>query len=181
MRKSIFSTILMITLFSSIAYAKHLQPETIFPDIPLEGKLTETHKNDLNLKGNGPWNINELDAEHIIIEIYSMYCPHCQKEAPAVNSFFDMLSKSKECADIKFFGIAAGNSQYEVDFFKKKFGIEFPVFTDQDLNIHSEIGEPGTPHFFLLKKEGNSYKVVISHEGPFESPVKFLNNVKENL
>ncbi len=181
MRKSLISTILLVILFSSMAYAKPLQPGTIFPDIPLEGKITESHKNYLNLKGDGPWKINDLDADHIIIEVYSMYCPHCQKEAPAVNSFYDMLSESKECADIKFMGIAAGNSEFEIDFFKKKFGVEFPVFTDQDLNIHSEIGEPGTPHFFMLKKEGSSYKIIISHEGPFESPEKFLKTIKDNL
>ncbi|WP_320007124.1 redoxin family protein [Maridesulfovibrio sp.] len=181
MRKSICSTIVMILLFGSIAHATPLQPDTVFPDITLEGNLTGLHRNYLNLKGNGPWHINELDADYIILEIYSMYCPHCQKEAPVVNTFYDMLSKSKECSAVKFFGIAAGNSEYEVNFFKKKFEIKFPIFTDQDLKIHSEIGEPGTPHFFMLKKEGESYKIVISHEGPFKSPEKFLNTVKENL
>ena len=166
---------------SSAAYAEPLQYGTRFPTIKLEGKLSAAQQESLGLTGTGPWDILEIDADYIIIEVYSMYCPHCQKEAPAVNSFCNMLNKSKECAEIKFIGIGAGNSEFEVDFYRKKYSVEFPLFTDSDLDLHSKFGEPGTPHFFMLQRDGKGFKVILSHAGPFDSAEKFMKAIKDKL
>ena len=181
MRKICFTLIILSIFINSIAHAKPLTPGEKFPDIRLEGKLNSEHLNYLGLQGDGPWNINNIATDYIIIEVYSMYCPHCQKEAPAVNSLYSLLNKSDEYGKVKLFGLAAGNSEFEVDFYRKKFSVRFPLFTDTDLNQHSDLGAPGTPHFFLLKKEGKSYRVVLSHEGPFESAEKFLKTIKDKL
>ncbi|NDV25929.1 TlpA disulfide reductase family protein [Desulfovibrio sp. JC010] len=181
MRKICFVLIILSLFLSSVTYANPLQPGDSFPDIKLEGKLSAEHEKYLGLSGAGPWNIQDINADYIIIEVYSMYCPHCQKEAPAVNSFCNLLNKSEKCADVKFFGLAAGNSEFEVDFYRKKFSVEFPLFTDTDLDLHSDLGAPGTPHFFMLKKEGKKFKVILSHAGPFESAEKFLKAIKDKL
>ncbi|NDV24357.1 peroxiredoxin [Desulfovibrio sp. JC022] len=181
MHKIIFVLIILSLFVSSAAYAAPLQSGTNFPDIRLEGKLTGEQKKYLDLKGDGPWKISDIEADYLIIEVYSMYCPHCQREAPAVNSFCNLLSKSKECAEVKFIGLAAGNTEFEIDFFKEKFGVEFPIFADPELEIHDEIGQPGTPHFFMLKNEDGNFKIILSHEGPFESADKFIELIKDKL
>ncbi|MDC7217745.1 MAG: TlpA disulfide reductase family protein [Spirochaetales bacterium] len=180
MRKICFVLIMLSLLISSMAYAAPPESGMNFPDIPLEGKITDSQKNYLSLKGTGPWKVSDIDADYIIIEVYSMYCPHCQKEAPAVNSLFERLEKTSG-KQVKLIGLAAGNTEFEIDFFKKKFNVEFPIFADPELEIHDKIGQPGTPHFFLLKKNGDSYAVILSHEGPFESPAKFLQTIKSKL
>ncbi|TIH12537.1 TlpA family protein disulfide reductase [Marinifilum sp. JC120] len=181
MHKTILVLIILSLFVSSAAYAAPLQAGANFPDIPLAGKLTESQKKYLDLKGDGPWKISDIDADYIIIEVYSMYCPHCQREAPTVNTFYNLLNKSKECAEVKFIGLAAGNTEFEIDFFKEKFGVEFPIFADPELLIHDKMGQPGTPHFFLLQKDSNNYKVILSHEGPFESAEKFMTRIKDKL
>ncbi|WP_320173438.1 TlpA disulfide reductase family protein [Maridesulfovibrio sp.] len=180
MRKICFVLIILTLLASSTAYAVPIQSGSDFPEIPLEGKLTETQKQYLALKGNGPRKISDIDAKYLLIEVYSMYCPHCQREAPTVNTLFERLEKTLG-KQVKLIGIAAGNTEFEIDFFKKKFNVEFPIFADPDLDIHDKVGQPGTPHFFLLLNDGGKFKVLISHEGPFESTEKFLNTIKSKL
>ena len=180
MRKICFVLIMLSLFISSVAYAGSIQTGMNFPDIPLEGKVTDSQKNYLSLKGTGPWNLRNIDADYIIIEVYSMYCPHCQKEAPIVNTLFERLEKTSE-KRVKLIGLAAGNTEFEIDFFKKKFNVEFPLFADPELEIHDKIGQPGTPHFFMLKNDGHSFKVILSHEGPFGSADEFMKTIKSKL
>lgn len=181
MRKTIFILTILLLAVSSNTYAGSINAGDMFPNIPLAGKLTDAQKNYLDLKGAGPWMLQDVNSGYIIIEVYSMYCPHCQKEAPTVNSFCKMLNESKECADVRFLGLAAGNTEFEIDFFTEKFGVKFPIFSDPELEIHDKIGQPGTPHFYMLKKDGSEFKVLLSHEGPFESADKFLKTIQDKL
>ncbi|WP_319762804.1 TlpA disulfide reductase family protein [Maridesulfovibrio sp.] len=181
MHKKLLHIILLALFISSTAYAAPLQPGENFPDIPLKGELTAKQKTYLGLKGDGPWKTSDIEDTYIIIEVYSMYCPHCQKEAPTMNAFYRLLSKSDKFADIKFFGLASGNSQFEVDFFRKKFSVKFPLFTDEDLDLHSKVGAPGTPHFFMLRKKGESLQIILSHAGPYATAEEFLKDIKDKI
>ncbi|HAS88163.1 MAG TPA: redoxin [Desulfovibrio sp.] len=181
MRKTIFILLILLLAVSSNSYAGSIKTGDTFPDIPLTGKLSDAKKKYLGLKGAGPWMLQDINSDYTIIEVYSMYCPHCQKEAPTVNSFYKMLNESKEYANIKFCGLAAGNTEFEIDFFTGKFGVEFPIFSDPELEIHNKIGQPGTPHFYMLRKDGNEFKVLLSHEGPFESADEFLKTIQGKL
>jgi len=53
--------------------------ELLKPDNPVELKY-------LGLSGGGFFKINQIKADVAIIEIFSMYCPYCQGEAPHINN-----------------------------------------------------------------------------------------------
>ncbi|MFW5500886.1 MULTISPECIES: peroxiredoxin family protein [unclassified Maridesulfovibrio] len=180
MRKICFVLIIVTLFVTSMAYATPIQSGMDFPEIPLEGKITETQKQYLALKGNGPWKISDIDAKYLLVEVYSMYCPHCQREAPNVNTLFERLEKASE-KQVKLIGLAAGNTEFEIDFFKEKFNVKFPIFADPELEIHDKVGQPGTPHFFLLQNDGGKFKVLLSHEGPFESAERFMQTINNKL
>ena len=109
----------------------------------------QTYRSYLGLTGQGsfyPW---QIEADVVIIEIFSMYCPICQREAANVNTLFDLIRNRPEMRKrIKLIGIGAGNTAFEVNFFKENYSIEFPLFSDGDFTIHKQIGEVRTPHFF---------------------------------
>ena len=108
-----------------------------------------------------------------------MYCPICQREAGKINTFFSLIQNDPGLRDkIKLIGIGAGNSDFEVDFFKQTYKIEFPLFSDTDFSIHKQIGEKGTPHFYGLRLDGNGgFSIFYSKSGEIPDPESFLDNL----
>ena len=133
----------------------------------------------LGVKPGQSFTLGQIDADTVIIEVFSMYCPVCQREAPNVNQMFSKLSGSPALdARVKLIGIGAGNSTYEVNFFKEKYKIKFPLFSDTDFSIHKKIGEVRTPYFIglNLKKDG-AFQVFYTHAGDIGDPKKFLDTI----
>lgn len=126
-----------------------------------------------------PVSVPNIGADIVIIEIFSLYCPFCQVAAPAVNDIFDLLARSPELgAHVKLIGIGVGNSAYEVDFFKKKYNIQFPLFPDPDFEIYQCLNNPRTPYFICVKNFPNgSSKIVHTHLGGIQNPQKFIDTV----
>jgi peroxiredoxin len=120
-----------------------------------------------------------LKAQVAIIQIFSMYCPYCQAEAPNVNRLYDKIEGSPSLkGKIKLIGIGAGNSSFEVGVFKKKYNIRFPLIPDKDFKIYDRIGEVRTPYFIGIKiSSDGSHRVVYSHLGALGNVDKFLEEL----
>ena len=86
-----------------------------------------------------------------MIELFSMYCPYCQKAAPTVNELYEKMEQVKR-PDLKLviIGIGANNTDLEVDTFRKGFDIEFPLFSDPDMSIYNTLEGKGTPGFYRM-------------------------------
>jgi thiol-disulfide isomerase/thioredoxin len=147
------------------------------PVIKLPIPKSPEEKNYLGLKGEGTFTIPQIKAKVVIIEIFSMYCPYCQKEAPTVNELYNAIENNADLkGKIKIIGIGAGNTPMEVDVFRKKFQIAFPLFPDVDYSIHKICGEVRTPYFIGVKiNENGSHEVIYSKLGSIEDANKFLD------
>lgn len=150
----------------------------VFPDLslPLPQKVEE--RNYLSID-QGPFKLSQIKSEIIILEIFSMYCPHCQKEAPNVNALFKAISVNPELKSrIKLLGVGAGNSSFEVNAFRNLYKIEFPLLPDGNLVIHKTIGGVGTPYFFVLRNTSpRKLEVIYSKVGSFGEPEQFLKTI----
>jgi peroxiredoxin len=93
-----------------------------------------------------------------------------------VNELYEAIQKRADLKDkIKLLGIGAGNSPYEVEFFKKKYKIPFPLVPDEDLSVHKALGEVRTPYFIGVKlNPDGTHKVVYSKLGGFTDSGEFL-------
>ena len=148
------------------------------PDIKLSMPKDSAEKSYLGLGffGFGSFKIPEIKARLVIVEIFSMYCPYCQREAPNVNQLYDKIEQNPALkGKIKIIGIGVGNTFYEVGTFKKKYNVPFPLFADGDYVIHKIVGEVRTPYFIGVKinPEG-SHQVIYSKLGAFEGVDQFL-------
>ena len=148
-------------------------------DFSLTAPEDSSHRGYLGLETLDPFLLNQIQAKILIIEIFSMYCPICQREAADVNKLFELIQKNpKLSSQVRLIGIGAGNSAYEVNFFKEKYQIEFPLFSDTKFVIHKKIGEVGTPYFIGLKPDKKKgLEIFYSQSGEITDPEKFLETL----
>lgn len=123
--------------------------------------------------------VKDVDARILIIEIFSMYCPYCQREAGNVNALYGKIAKNPKLKSaVKIMGIGAGNSDFEVDLFRKTYKIAFPLFSDGNFAMHAKLGEVRTPYFFaVLPKSGGGNRIIYSKLGTFGDPEAFLKTL----
>jgi thiol-disulfide isomerase/thioredoxin len=150
------------------------------PVIKLPIPKSPEAKDYLGIKGEGSFTIPQIKAKVVIIEIFSMYCPYCQKEAPTVNELYNAVENNPDLkGKIKIIGIGAGNTPMEVDVFRKKYQIAFPLFPDVDYSIHKVCGEVRTPYFIGVKINDNgTHEVIYSKLGGLQDVNKFLELIR---
>jgi peroxiredoxin len=176
---------ILLTIFLSLSFLElnvHAGAVTpakgdLFPAISLGVPEKESAREYLGVTGKGSFGISKIKADLVIVEIFSMYCPYCQKEAPIVNDLYRIISENPAVKDrIKIIGIGAGNTPFEVDVFRNKYDIRFPLFPDESFAVHKAVGEVRTPYFFVLKTNGDgSERVVYSKVGTIKDPNRFLD------
>ncbi len=150
---------------------------SMFPNLklPLPQKMEEREYLKID---RGPFLLSQIDSAVLIIEIFSLYCPVCQNEAPGVNSLFRAISANPAIGSrVKMFAIGAGNSSYEVNAFRDLHKVKFPLIPDGDFAVHKMLGEVRTPYFFVLLKKPTGMQVVYSKEGGIEDHEAFLELV----
>lgn len=151
----------------------------VLPEIALPIPDKPEERQYLGVEGKGTFKPSKIRAEVVIIEVFSMYCPFCQKEAPAVNELYRIIDETKDYkGKIKLIGIGAGNSPFEVDTFRNAYAVPFPLFPDMDFTLHNALGKTRTPCFIVIRinKDG-THKVVYSKVGSIGDPKSFLQLV----
>jgi peroxiredoxin len=150
----------------------------VFPDFELKKSDNPSELKYLGLSGSGSFKVQQIKAEVVIIEIFSMYCPYCQAEAPNVNKLYSLIESNSALKNkIKIIGIGINNSLFETDIFKKKYKIEFPLIPDGDFKLHKVIGEVRTPYFIVVKLKDGKAEVIYSRLGALENNNIFLEQI----
>lgn len=152
----------MILLVMTVAAAA--QPPRAFPDLALSGPLTDAQKAYLGVTAN-PFRLSEIKADILFIEGYSMYCPICQQDAPALNELFQKLGKADPEGRIRVIGLGLGNTEFETRFYQDKFSVPFPLFKDEDYAIHKALGEPVAPTYYIVRISGPAPELLYEAEG----------------
>ncbi|MEW6068125.1 MAG: TlpA disulfide reductase family protein [Nitrospirota bacterium] len=148
----------------------------VFPDILLPAPQNATEKNYLGIIEKDSFNLSQIKSKLIILEIFSMYCPYCQKEAPMVNELYQIINNTPDIKDtIKIIGIGAGNTAFEVDVFKNQYNVPFPLFPDESFTIHKIVGDVRTPYFFVFKLADGFNEIIYSKSGSIQDPHQFLD------
>jgi len=177
---SIIITFVLMFAFPIFAVSEPPAEGGPLPVIKLPIPKSPEQKNYLGLTGEGSFTIPKIKARVVIIEIFSMYCPYCQKEAPTVNELYNAVENNPDLkGKIKIIGIGAGNTPMEVDVFRKKYQIAFPLFPDVDYSIHKVCGEVRTPYFIAVKiNENGTHEVIYSKLGGLQDVNQFLELIR---
>lgn len=180
-RISFVVMVIFFTVFLSSTLAASVPPSKgdVLPKINLPIPKSPDEKSYLGLSGVGTFKIPQIKAKVVIVEVFSMYCPYCQKDAPRINEMYQVIENNPDFKNkIKIIGIGAGNSSFEVEVFKKTYHVPFPLFADKDFSIHKLLGEVRTPYFVAIKiNDDGTHKVIRSQLGDFQGAEPFLEPI----
>lgn len=151
------------------------------PAFSMAAPESSTHLDYLGLTPEASeFTLADVDASAVLVQIFSMYCPICQREAPEVNSLYAALHREGLGDTIKILGLGAGNSDLEVQVFQERYDVPFPMISDPDYILHEVFGGVGTPYFVLVQPSGSTeggHVVRLSHLGAFDSMETFLEQL----
>ncbi len=175
----------MLCIFSLLANgpamgdSQALKENGPWPQFTLPVPDDTLQRSYLGLKQRTTFSVDEIQSDFIIIQVYSMYCPICQREAPRVNQLYKAIDQQGNLSKrLKIVGIGAGNSAFEVDFYRQNYKVPFPLFPDGEFKIHKILGEVRTPYFYLLKRgRGGQATVIYQKAGGFKDPEAFLKEL----
>jgi peroxiredoxin len=178
---TLWSTIFFLLFVFSLAASNPSASGDTVAMIKLPVPSNPDERKYLGVSGKGFFRIPQVKADMIVMEIFSLYCPQCQTAAPEVNVFYQMIQEVSDFKNrIKMIGIGAGNSVLEVNAFREKHGVPFPLFPDQDFTIHKLLGEVRTPYFMIVRFDKNrSSQVIYAKEGAFGEAENFLQQIME--
>jgi peroxiredoxin len=134
----------------------------------------------LGLTGSDQFTLPQVKADVLVLEVFSMYCPICQGEAPNVNRLHQLVeSNPAHKGKVKLLGVGIGNTPYEVDVFRGKFQVPFPLVADPDFEVQKSSQQLfRTPTFIVLRKQGAAtFGVTKVHVGKIENVEEFLRSI----
>jgi len=174
-----FVVVAVAVIFSLNALAA--QPPAVgeaFPVLKLSSPADREHRAYLGLSSKDLFEVVQVKAEVVILEIMSMYCNFCQNGAADVNRLYRLIEDNPKLKGrIKLIGIGAGNSSYELKVFREKYRVPFPLIPDRDFAVHASLGEVRTPYFIGVTIEGDAARVFYSKAGSFGDPSAFLGDI----
>jgi peroxiredoxin len=130
-------------------------------------------------KAGKTFTIGDIDADVVLIELFSTYCPYCQREAPNVNTLCeDMEALPLDTPKVRILGIGASNSEFEINHFRNTYHIAFPLFPDKDMRIYKALQGAGTPGFIGVRLEkGKTPVIVLRASGGFGDAGDFIQDL----
>ena len=96
-----------------------------------------------------------------------------------VNRVYNVFKEDKNLQkDIKFIGIAVGNSPEELLIYKNNFKIEFPLFSAPKEELQEKMKVKAVPLTVLLDNKG---KIIMSHSGNIANFDAYVGEIKKYL
>ncbi len=148
----------------------------LFPQFDLPAPPTQSERNYLGLPEGETFKIGQIKAKAVLIEVMSVYCPYCQRVAPLLDEIYQKIEGSPDLkGKVKIIAIGQSNSAYELDLYKEKFKVPFPLFPDPKGDISKMFMTPGTPTFIGAKVDGNgTVQEFFFKPGAFNDASQFL-------
>jgi len=171
--------LLILIVCAATAQAAEPKAGDTVPDTQVKSQLKPEEARYLGLPdGTTSFRLSQINADALIVEIYSMYCPICQTQARTVNKIFVRVAAAPQAARVRFVGIGAGNTPYEIDYFRTKHPSAMPLFADEDYGLHKAFMNVRTPSFFVLRKRAKGgFVIVYYREGGFTDEDAFFEQI----
>jgi len=156
-----------------------------FPDLTFSGALSAADRSYLGLTRPGPFSLRDIQAQYVLIEIFSDTCPHCILAAPQVNRLFRLIEGERKLrggdgqpALLKMMGVGFYGKRAAMEVWRIKYDLPFPLIPDPKAQVGRALDIPGTPTYVVLDRQG---RVVFVHAGEIGSPRRFLRKILAHM
>jgi peroxiredoxin len=149
---------------------------SLLPRFTMESKLSPDMLQYLGLEAGPDFTLSQIRSKLVVIEVLSVLCQECHKNAPRVNKLFNIISNDSDLnSHLKMLGIAVGNDTKMVDVYKKTFKVKFPIVADPKEDISKQLGNVATPSIIIADSKG---MVLFIHEGVIDDMDLILDVVR---
>lgn len=146
------------------------------PEFKLDAPGNANEQKYLGVTERESFCLSQVSAKILILEIFSIYCPHCRKQAPVLNKIYQLIKQDSSLSNgIKMIGICAGAQKSQVDGWRTTLHVPFPLFADPETTIWQKFGKPGVPCTLVVSDTG---KVLATHFGATEDTEAFFRQIK---
>jgi len=129
-----------------------LDKATPFPVFELPIPQNDAQRNYLGISGLGKFKITEIKSPVIIVEFFNTDCLYCRNSALKLNELYLAIQDRADLKEkIKIIGIGVNNASREVELFRARYKVLFPLFPDQYDTISSKVGVKQLPTFIGVK------------------------------
>jgi len=99
-----------------------------------------TQQRYLGISSGDSLSLGQIRAERLIIVVFNAYCTICQADAPILKFLYGIIEDDPQLKGrTKIVGIAAGNTQLEVEDFRNTHEVAFPLFPDPNFSVDRAI------------------------------------------
>lgn len=184
LKKTFFYFFLFVFLLiaTSPAFAQRTRALMVgeeFPNILIEPKLSSSDLKYLGLSKKAKFRFKEIKGELILLEMLNVYCPNCQNQAPILTNLHEAIEKDPATkGKIKMIGIAAGNNEREIQTFKKRYNISYPIIPDIKFKILDVVGSSRAPFHILIRKSPDEMVIAKAHFGLIKEYSPYLEDAR---
>jgi len=132
----------------------------------------ETQRTYLGISSHSAPSLSQVSAERLILVIFNSFCTICQAEARMLNVFYQMIEDDPALKGrTKMIGIAAGNTQMEVEDFCKTYEVPFPLVPDPNFSVNRAITSNLRIPMVITARitKGQSLEILKTHLGVAKS------------
>ena len=151
-----------------------------FPEMTFTQKLPSAEREYLGLRKEGPFTLQDVDADLVFVEMLNVYCYACVQQAPFMNILHEKLEAREDLRErVRFLGVAVGNGEEEAAEFRGQFDIPYPVLADPEFELFDFVGNAGGTPFLILYPRGG--KGAVAHLGLIRDADSMLAQIEAAL
>jgi hypothetical protein len=158
-----------------------ITPGATFPDTPLPTPANKDDRTYLGLPEGRSFTIKDIKADLVLVEIMSVYCGACRRQAPVFNKLHDLIESTPETKGrIKMVSVSIGDIESDIKAFKEAFKVVSPIVPDSNFEMHVAIGSSDTPFSIFVRQvsKGKPGTVVKTHLGIEENYKHLFKEMK---
>lgn len=134
------------------------------PRLPIS-ELGEGHHLPGVSESNDTFALDEIDAPALVLIVFDLYCPTCQKSAGNIKRLAETIQESTP--SIAVLGIGSGDTPFEAKKFRDKFKLPIPCVSDREESVSRQYGVKRTPSLIVLDRadSGAPFTEIYRNEG----------------
>lgn len=122
--------------------------------------------------------LTDIKADILVANVFQSRCPHCRGLVDDLNEIYDLVEKEGFFHKIKFIGLGYGDDFVEVEDFKKRYAVRYPLFADP---LADKVKVKNIPATFILKMTPAGAQVLYEFYGVLPKAKDLLDIMRSEL